>query len=184
MRNDQIFVLLLVILIPLSGCFDPGVGEVDAEESGLPTVVNHYHNNTTIVYENTTVVNNQSNPILYTASGYAGECTSWTNTTDESGTESRCNNIEEDPVRGVTILNLENGTTAKIHAAFMGQHAGTFYYHLDCTSGLATSSQLYLTTYNNPGTTIPADQSSCHVSNGVSFYGYWSIVYEIVELSS
>ena len=33
MRNDQIFVLLLVILLPLSGCFDGAVG--DAEGTGL-----------------------------------------------------------------------------------------------------------------------------------------------------
>ena len=32
MRNDQIFVLLLVVLLPLSGCFDNAVGEADAEE--------------------------------------------------------------------------------------------------------------------------------------------------------
>ena len=33
MRNDQIFVLLLVILLPLSGCFENTVGDVEAEES-------------------------------------------------------------------------------------------------------------------------------------------------------
>ena len=36
MRNDQIFVLLLVVLLPLSGCFDGGgVGEAEgAHDSG------------------------------------------------------------------------------------------------------------------------------------------------------
>jgi hypothetical protein len=30
MRNDQIFVLLLVVLLPMSGCFDGGgVGEAE-----------------------------------------------------------------------------------------------------------------------------------------------------------
>ena len=33
MRNDQIFVLLLVILLPLSGCFDGAVGEAEADDS-------------------------------------------------------------------------------------------------------------------------------------------------------
>jgi len=53
MRNDQIFVLLLVVLLPLSGCFDGGgVGEAEGaqdsdETSGGTTVVNHYYNNTT-----------------------------------------------------------------------------------------------------------------------------------------
>ena len=53
MRNDQIFVLLLVVLLPMSGCFDAGsVGEAEGaqdsdETSGGTTVVNHYYNNTT-----------------------------------------------------------------------------------------------------------------------------------------
>ena len=36
MRNDQIFVLLLVVLMPMSGCFDGGgVGEAEgAQDSG------------------------------------------------------------------------------------------------------------------------------------------------------
>jgi len=52
MRNDQIFVLLLVVLLPMSGCFDGGgVGEAegaqDSDETSGTTVVNHYYNNTT-----------------------------------------------------------------------------------------------------------------------------------------
>ena len=49
MRNDQIFVLLLVVLLPLSGCFDGGsVGEAEgAEDSTGTTIVNNYYNNTT-----------------------------------------------------------------------------------------------------------------------------------------
>jgi len=47
MRNDQIFVLLLVVLLPLSGCFDDAVG--DAEGTGdESTIINNYYNNTTI----------------------------------------------------------------------------------------------------------------------------------------
>ena len=52
MRNDQIFVLLLVVLLPMSGCFDGGgVGEAegaqDSTDTSGTTVVNHYYNNTT-----------------------------------------------------------------------------------------------------------------------------------------
>ena len=55
MRNDQIFVLLLVVLLPLSGCMDNAVGEVegteDAESTNTvvnnTTVVNNYYNQTT-----------------------------------------------------------------------------------------------------------------------------------------
>ena len=37
MRNDQIFVLLLVILLPMSGCFDGAVGDAEAEEGTSET---------------------------------------------------------------------------------------------------------------------------------------------------
>ena len=41
MRNDQIFVLLLVILLPMSGCFDGAVGDAegtdDATDGGSDT---------------------------------------------------------------------------------------------------------------------------------------------------
>ena len=38
MRNDQIFVLLLIVLLPMSGCFDGGgVGEADAAQDSTST---------------------------------------------------------------------------------------------------------------------------------------------------
>ena len=56
MRNDQIFVLLLVIILPMSGCFDGAVGDAEGTDDATDgtTVINNYHNNTTIVYNNTT----------------------------------------------------------------------------------------------------------------------------------
>tara|TARA_B100001093_G_C26524717_1_gene883311 strand:- start:263 stop:808 length:546 start_codon:yes stop_codon:yes gene_type:complete len=45
MRNDQIFVLLLVVLLPLSGCFDAGgIGEAEGSEDSTSTVINNYYN--------------------------------------------------------------------------------------------------------------------------------------------
>ena len=35
MRNDQIFVLMLVILLPMSGCFDGAVGDAEGTEDIL-----------------------------------------------------------------------------------------------------------------------------------------------------
>ena len=32
MRNDQIFVLLLILLLPMTGCFGAVVGDVEADE--------------------------------------------------------------------------------------------------------------------------------------------------------
>ena len=51
MRNDQIFVLLLVVLLPLSGCFDGTVGEAEGidDTDSNTTVINNYYNQTTNV---------------------------------------------------------------------------------------------------------------------------------------
>ncbi len=67
MRNDQIFVLLLVVLLPMSGCFDGGgVGEAegaqDSGEASETTVVNNYYNNST-------TSSNSQERIWYTSGG-------------------------------------------------------------------------------------------------------------------
>jgi len=53
MKTDRVFVLLLVVLLPLSGCFDGSVGDADATEdsSENTTVINNYYNNTTLMEE-------------------------------------------------------------------------------------------------------------------------------------
>jgi hypothetical protein len=38
MRKDQIFVLMLVILLPMSGCFDGAVGDAEADSSSVKEV--------------------------------------------------------------------------------------------------------------------------------------------------
>ena len=60
MRNDQIFVLLLIVLLPMSGCFDGGgVGEAEgADDQSSTTIVNNYYNNTTVV-ESTTPLHHE-----------------------------------------------------------------------------------------------------------------------------
>ena len=53
MRKDQIFVLLLIVILPLSGCVDGTIGDADAqdatEENSTTVVNNYYYNNTTIL---------------------------------------------------------------------------------------------------------------------------------------
>ena len=57
MKTDRIFVLLLVVLLPMSGCFDDTVGDAEgAEENSGTTVNHHYYNNTTNVLQDSTVV--------------------------------------------------------------------------------------------------------------------------------
>jgi hypothetical protein len=51
MRKDQIFVLLLIVILPLSGCVDGAIGDADAQdstESNGTNIVNNYYNNTTL----------------------------------------------------------------------------------------------------------------------------------------
>ena len=54
MKTDRVFVLLLVVLLPLSGCFDGSVGDADAtdDSSESTTVINNYYNNTTVMEQN------------------------------------------------------------------------------------------------------------------------------------
>ncbi|MDB2348234.1 hypothetical protein N9V58_00380 [Candidatus Poseidoniales archaeon] len=50
MKTDRIFVLLLVVMLPMSGCFNDAVGDAEGTDdtaSGT-TVINNYYNNTTI----------------------------------------------------------------------------------------------------------------------------------------
>ena len=53
MRNDQIFVLLLVILLPMSGCFDSAVGDAEGTDDSTSgsTVIHNYYNNSTSLQE-------------------------------------------------------------------------------------------------------------------------------------
>jgi len=46
MTTDRIFVLMLVIMIPMTGCFG-AVDNADAEQNDSDTIVNNYYNNTT-----------------------------------------------------------------------------------------------------------------------------------------
>jgi len=57
MKTDRIFVLLLVVMLPMSGCFDDAVGDADAEEdSSGTTVINNYYNNTTNIVDDAPII--------------------------------------------------------------------------------------------------------------------------------
>ena len=49
MKTDRIFVLLLVVMLPMSGCFDDAVGDAEGADdtTSETTVINNYYNNTT-----------------------------------------------------------------------------------------------------------------------------------------
>jgi len=59
MKIDRVFVLLLVVMLPMTGCFDDAVGDAEgADDASGTTVINNYYNNTTTDYynNNTTVL--------------------------------------------------------------------------------------------------------------------------------
>ena len=86
MRSDQIFVLMLVVLLPMSGCFDGAVGDAEAEEESEETTVvkNYYYNNTTVenTYQNITQI---LDPTTYYMNGYFNYATNY-NISDWSDT--------------------------------------------------------------------------------------------------
>jgi len=72
MKTDRIFVLLLVVMLPMSGCFDDGVGDAEAaDDSSTGTTV--YHNNTTVV--NNHYTNSTAQPTYFSSGGV--EYASW-----------------------------------------------------------------------------------------------------------
>ena len=78
MRKDQIFVLLLIVLLPLSGCMDGAIGDADAQDSTEEeaAVVNYYYNNTTNHVQN--------EPTLYHLSTNSTSNTAFTITVSEN----------------------------------------------------------------------------------------------------
>ena len=74
MRNDQIFVLLLVILLPMSGCFDGAVGDAEGSEEVVPATTEEsqmYHMYTESNETNVANISVSSNQILEIVSANA-----------------------------------------------------------------------------------------------------------------
>ena len=46
MKTDRIFVLLLVVMLPMSGCFDGAVGDAEGTTEEDTTTINNYYNQT------------------------------------------------------------------------------------------------------------------------------------------
>ena len=49
MKMDRVFVLMLVVMLPMTGCFEDTVGDAEGSEGdeGATTVINNYYNNST-----------------------------------------------------------------------------------------------------------------------------------------
>jgi hypothetical protein len=143
MRNDQIFVLLLVVLLPMSGCFDGGgVGEAegaqDSDGTSGTTIVNHYYNNTT-------TIQTSQEKIWYTSGGsYFSQwndpnstsdgryCSEWRNTyssTDGSLVNTYCEQYEQYSdfmVDGNTSECISRGGTLTSYNSYYGYNYSSY----------------------------------------------------------
>lgn len=109
MKTDRVFVLLLVILLPMTGCIDvaDNAGAEDSTESSNDgmTVVNHYYNNTTTIVEhnNTTTIVEQQEPDL------VHEYLSWDEVANWSLTVGEDQALEWVSWYGIYVLNYSTG---------------------------------------------------------------------------
>jgi hypothetical protein len=173
MRNDHIFVLLLVVLLPLSGCFDGAVGDAEgADDESSTTVVNNYYNNTTYI-------ENQQD--MKITSGMFGSCSSWTNSTTDGVTTSNCNQWDRPATGTYEFVDLPENSTIEIKG--LSSAVGPLnYFMIICDSGF-TSGSLYLGGQYTMGV-IATDGGNCSlVNSGSTYLGYWSIAYNIMPIS-
>jgi len=122
MRNDQIFVLLLVIILPMSGCFDGAVGDAEGTDDATDgaTVINNYHNNTTIVYNNTTT---DVGPEYFVVGGTVDETT-----TNEPRTGGGINYYPFN-------FSTTSGQTVYLHSLVVDGNNEYAYLNSDCGEG-------------------------------------------------
>ena len=175
MRNDQIFVLMLVVLLPLTGCFDGGgIGDADGQDTAeqTETTVNNFYNTTTVVEPSTE---------YFVASGTYGSCNQWTNTTSNDSTSSVCNSWTY-PTSQYTYVEISANTTIRIHGISSPRGAMN-YFSLSCDSGFEITANLVFGMQYTMGM-VATDGSNCSlIGNSANDPGAWSIVYEIVQLT-
>ncbi len=175
MKTDRVFVLLLVVLLPLSGCFGGGsVGDADAADDGNEdnTVINNYYNNTTTVVQP---------PSLLVTSGTFGTCSTWTNTTTNGVTDSVCEQWERPATGTYEYISISENTTIRVHGVSTASY-NIGYFSITCDSGFTTGTQYFGAPYTLA--VVGTDGSNCTLVNDAnSILGYWSIVYEIVPVT-
>jgi hypothetical protein len=147
MRNDQIFVLLLVILLPLSGCFDGAVGDANAEEDTGMTVINNYYNNTT------TIMQIPDTHVLYIPKGTTGNLSTSNGELIEVLDVWMATSSQSDDVQDYNLYGLSANFSCSTHS------------DVRTASGIGAR-----TTYPEMGTDyLPSDGTSCTYE----FYTYY-----------
>ena len=175
MKTDRIFVLLLVVLLPMSGCFDDTVGDAEgAEENSGTTVVNHYNNTTEVnlvehhYYNNTTNVL-QDSPVvqvLYVENGSIGEISTSTGQIIE---------VLD------TWIQLTNNPNLELYD---NQYALTATYHCSTIPEVHTIKWvgIYSTTSDGATDWLPTDGTECTYTFDRQTIGYTTDVYIIYQI--
>lgn len=193
MRSDQIFVLILVILLPMSGCFDGGVGEAEAtDNTGGVTTVYHY-NNTTIInhhhYNNTSTTNNYSNETFVQDTpeliSMGGKLQSGYNT-DYYYIVGSINTSSGEMVSIVEAAPVTNLITSSTDIMmYLDSNCGEYSYRTNVGQVLATSSIItgsgstYVAPFNLPGSSFDCQ----HEIKLRGTYLSWSLVYSVQNVT-
>ena len=186
MRNDQIFVLLLVIILPMSGCFDGAVGDAEGTDDATDgtTVINNYHNNTTIVYNNTTA---DVEPEYFVVGGTVDNNTTNVPLVNQNGAYYYPYNF-----------STTSGQTVYVHHLMMSGGASSVVMSSDCGEGGVWSTSRTQTTYeeHHNGYWVAGSAYDCQHSVrlaggtggmfGTPIYEppyYFSMIYSIEEMT-
>ena len=162
MRNDQIFVLLLVILLPLSGCFDNAVGEAEADDDRD---------------DSTHAVESRE---MFSVGGMIDE-----NTTGEDR-----NNYGYDHVFQMHSFTTAPGEAVRLHLMRLAGNGGSIGLSTDCGDGMLWS--IYNVKWSVDEAWIPGSDQTCTQTFEILISGnfdrnsdtvYYSGIYSIHDVT-
>jgi len=186
MNPKPAFLIALLLLLPLAGCVNPsdaagaiGTGTSSTDEAGNTTI---WQNETYYVNETHIIQQTVYSPPrdIRIASGFAGECTTWQNSSDGS---SECIESEPAEVSEIVFLTIPENATAELLGGnnYPGSTGNYLVGQVVCDSGYT---QTFTLGYTYTMHFLPSDGSGCIVSNHIEIAGYWSVIYEIHNATS
>jgi hypothetical protein len=199
MRKIQIFLLLIVLIMPLSGCFG---GSDEADEITETTVINHYHyNNTTIIHETNESSNDEdsANDIhthynnstyvdnFFTNNSYVDNYyTNNSNYTNHSQLTTVVYSQGGFWNGGPAPFNLSTSEgelvqILEVRYTPLGGDSRSFNIDTDCGPTPANPNWqiVFETSLENLPVYLPASSMNCTHTNIISSTGSWSIAYSI-----
>ena len=160
-RKDQIFVLMLVILLPLTGCFDAAVGEAEAEDDVTVSPLNDESNG------------------MFSVSGMVDE-----------NTPTGCESEGYDHCYLMYEFNTNSGEFVELISLYVGGAYEGFGIDTDCGNGYEGYTHSSSFNYNTNFLPFSDMDCEHTVRIGLSYYNgeprtpepYFSLVYQIHEV--